>query len=178
MRLRANPGVACLEAAARPDLVQVRTVLSAVLFRDLDHSAAPLSATSASVIAYGPRAPFAHRAVDHTAGLLEVVAAVGELETRVVAVAWLVARALDNRVRRLLLNDAARVPALATELQGAAAAGGGPVNGQGNQRGDDDQPGQPGRVLPPHSPRDSATPTTLLSPPPATTTTLGPWSRR
>lgn len=106
------------------------------------------------------------------AGLLEVVAAIGELEARVIAVARLVARALDNRVRRLLLNDAARVPALAAELRGAAASGGGPVNGQGYQRGDDDQPGQPGRVLPPHSPRDSATLTTLLSPPPTTTTTL------
>lgn len=106
------------------------------------------------------------------AGLLEVVAAIGELEARVIAVARLVARALDNRVRRLLLNDAARVPALAAELRGAAASGGGPVNGQGYQRGDDDQPGQPGRVLPPHSPRDSATLATLLSPPPTTTTTL------
>lgn len=168
--------MAFLEAAARPDLVQVRTVLSTVLFLDLDHPAAPLSATSASVITRGPRAPFAHRAVDHTAGLLKVVAAIGELETRVVAVARLVAnRTLVDRrnLIRFLLNDAARVPALATELRGAAAAGGGPVNGQGNQRGDDDQPGQPGRVLPPHSPRDSATLTTLLSPPPATTMTLG-----
>lgn len=65
MRLRANPGMACLEATARPDLVQARTVLSAVLFRNLDHPGAPLSATSASVIAQGPRAPFAHGAVDH-----------------------------------------------------------------------------------------------------------------
>jgi hypothetical protein len=116
-----------------------------------------------------------------TAGLLKVVAAIGELETRVVAVARLVAnRTLVDRrnLIRFLLNDAARVPALATELRGAAAAGGGPVNGQGNQRGDDDQPGQPGRVLPPHSPRDSATLTTLLSPPPATTMTLGCRFRR
>jgi len=65
MRLRANPGVAFLEAAARPLLVQVRTVLSTVLFLDLDHPAAPLSATSASVIARRPRAPFAHNAIDH-----------------------------------------------------------------------------------------------------------------
>lgn len=129
--LRANPGVTFVEAVARPLLVQVvqrRTVLSAVLFHDLDLPAAPLSATSASVIAQRPRAPFAHHAVDHTAGLLEVVAAIGELETRVVAVARLVARALDNRVRRLLLNDAARVPALATELRRAAASGGGQRN--------------------------------------------------
>jgi len=105
-----------------------------------------------------------------TAGLLKVVAAIGEFETCVIAVARLVARALDNRVRRFFLNDAARVPALATELCGAAASGGGPVNSQGNQRGDDDQSGQPGRVFPPHSPRDSATLTTLALT--ATTTTL------
>lgn len=71
-----------------------------------------------------------------------------------IAVAGLVARALDNRVRRLLLYDAAGVPALAAELRGAAASGGGAVR-QGNQRGDD-QPGER-HVLPPHSPRDSAT---------------------
>lgn len=53
-----------------------------------------------------PQAPRGRRART-AAGLLEVVAAIGELETRVVAVAWLVARALDNRVRRLLLYDAA-----------------------------------------------------------------------
>lgn len=57
--------MARLVAAARPDLVQTGTVLSAVLFRDLDHPAAPLSATSASVIAQTPRAPFTHRAVHH-----------------------------------------------------------------------------------------------------------------
>lgn len=65
MRLRTNSGVACLETAARPDLVQARTVLPAVLFRDLDHPTAPLSATSASVIAWAPWAPFAHRTVHH-----------------------------------------------------------------------------------------------------------------
>ncbi|EZA57911.1 hypothetical protein X777_01013 [Ooceraea biroi] len=57
--------MACLEAAACPDLVQAGTVLAAVLLRDLDHPATPLSATSASVIAQAPRAPFAHRAVHH-----------------------------------------------------------------------------------------------------------------
>lgn len=90
-----------------------------------------------------------------------------------IAVTRLIARALDNRVRRLLLDDTAGVPALAAELRGAAASGDGPVNDQRNQRGDDDddRPGQR-RVLPPHSLRDSATLTTLLSPPPATTTTL------
>lgn len=90
-----------------------------------------------------------------------------------IAVTRFIARALDNRVRRLLLDDAAGVPALAAELRGAAASGVGPVNDQRNQRGDDDddRPGQR-RVFSPHSPRDSATLTTLLSPPPATTTTL------
>lgn len=96
---------------------------------------------------------FALRA--HTAaGLLEIVATIGELETGVIAVARLIARALDNCVRRLLLYDAAGVPALAAELRGAAASGGDAVR-QGNQRGDD-QPGER-HVLPPHSPRDSAT---------------------
>lgn len=65
VRLRTNSGVTCLETAARPDLVQMGTVLSAVLLRDLDHPAAPLSATSASVIARAPRTPFAHRTVYH-----------------------------------------------------------------------------------------------------------------
>jgi len=116
-----------------------------------------------------------HRA-HTTASLLEVVAAVGEFETSVVAVARLIARALDNRVRRLFLYDAAGVPALTAKLRGAAASGGGPINGQGNQRGDDGQSGQR-RVLPPHSSRDSATLTTLLRPPPATTTLVGPTSR-
>lgn len=66
-----------------------------------------------------------------------------------IAVTRLIARALDNRVRRLLLDDAAGVSTLAAELRGAAASG----VGQGNQRGDNDED-RPGRrrVLPPHSP--------------------------
>jgi len=89
-----------------------------------------------------------------TAGLLEVIAAIGEFETSVIAIARLIARALDNRVRRLLLDHAAGIPALAAELCGAAASGGDPVGDQGDQRGNDDGSDQC-RVLPPHSPRDS-----------------------
>lgn len=79
VRLRTNSGVACLEAAASPDLVQTRTVLSAVLLRDLDHPAASLSATSASVIARTPRTPFAHRAIHHCKGWMSLALRSGHL---------------------------------------------------------------------------------------------------
>lgn len=79
VRLRANPGVTCLEAAASPDLVQTRTVLSAVFLRDLDHPAASLSATSASVITWTPRTPFAHRAVHHCKDWMSLALRCGHL---------------------------------------------------------------------------------------------------
>jgi len=71
-----------------------------------------------------------------------------------ITVARFVARALDNRIRRLLLDHAAGISALAAELRGAAASGGDPVGDQGDQRSNDDGSDQ-GRVLSPHSLRDS-----------------------
>jgi len=69
-----------------------------------------------------------------------------------ITVARLVARALDNRIRRLLLDHAAGISALTAELRGAAASGGDPVGDQGDSNDDgSDQ----GRVLSPHSLRDS-----------------------
>lgn len=129
------------------DIFRNRSIRSSISLFD---SACPLSA----------RRTKSHRART-AAGLLEVVAAISELETSVIAVTRFIAGTLDNRVRRLLLYNATRIPALAAKLRGPATSGSGDVR-QGNQR-DDDQPGQR-HVLPPHSPRDSATVTRPCSP--------------
>lgn len=105
-----------------------------------------------------------------TASFLKVVAAVGKLQTSMVAVAWFVVRGLDNCIQRLLLYDTAGIPALTTKLCGATTSGSGHVNDQKDQRGDDYQRDQDHVLLPPHPPppplRDFATLMTLLSPPP------------
>lgn len=71
-----------------------------------------------------------------SAGVLEVRAAVAELEARVVAVARLVAEVLDDCVDGRLLHDAGGVPARTAELRLPAAAAG---RGRRQRQHDDDE---------------------------------------
>lgn len=54
--------------------------------------------------------------------VLEVVTAIAQLETGVIAIARLIAQILDNRIHRRLLNHARRVASVATELSLTARA--------------------------------------------------------
>lgn len=73
-----------------------------------------------------------------SARFLEVLAAVAELETRVVAVARLVAQVLDDGVHGGLLHHARGISPRAAELRLAAAAGLGHADPEARERAHED----------------------------------------
>jgi hypothetical protein len=107
---------------AAPSLLQAGTVAAAVLGLDFDRSGPGHRAGTAVGVARRPWTPRGHLAIHHSAGLLEVLTAVAQLEACMVAVARLVAQVLDDGVEGRLLHDTRRIPSRTAQLRLAATA--------------------------------------------------------